>query len=63
MFPWRDRSGDPQRELLSGAGKRAKREHTLFGSLTRTYFPSGCFMHKSMIALMIPHPLASETFS
>lgn len=41
----------------------AKSDRTLFGSLTSTYFPSGCFIHRSMIALMIPHPLASETFS
>jgi hypothetical protein len=40
-----------------------ERERTLFGSLTSTYFPSGCFMHRSTIALMMPHPLASETFS
>jgi len=38
-------------------------ERTLFGSFISTYFPSGCLMHKSMIALMMPHPLASETFS
>lgn len=38
-------------------------ERTLFGSFTSTYFPSGCFMHRSIIAFMMPHPLASDTFS
>ena len=36
---------------------------TLFGSLTRTYLPSGIFMQRSVTVRTIPHPLANETFS
>lgn len=36
---------------------------TLFGSLMRTYLPSGCFMHMSVTVRTIPQPFASETFS
>ena len=41
----------------------AKSGRTLFGSFTSIYFPSGCFMHRSIIDLIIPHPLTIETFS
>ena len=37
--------------------------HTLFGSFTRTYLPSGIFKHKSATVLTIPHPFARETLS
>ena len=64
MYPRRGRPDHPEWEILFGCREWvAKRERTLFGSFTSTYFPSGCFMHRSMIALMIPHPLASETFN
>ena len=39
------------------------KELTLFGSLMRTYLPSGCFMHMSVTVRTIPQPFASETFS
>lgn len=38
-------------------------KRTLFGSFTRTYLPSGCFMHMSATVRTIPHPLARETLS
>lgn len=37
--------------------------HTLLGSLTSTYFPSGCLMARSAMVRTIPHPFASETLS
>lgn len=37
--------------------------HTLLGSLTKTYFPSGIFIQRSVTVRTIPHPLASDTLS
>jgi hypothetical protein len=37
--------------------------HTLFGSLTKMYLPSGCFKQRSASIRTIPHPLATETLS
>ena len=63
--PWWDRPDIPGWGgfQIQGREGSAKCEHTLFGSLTNTYFPSDCFVHKSIIALTMPHPLASEIFS
>ena len=36
---------------------------TLLGSFTRTYLPSGCFMHMSATVRTMPHPLARDTLS
>ena len=49
--------------VLGCREESAGTERTLFGSFTSTYFPSGCFMHRSIIAFTMPHPLASETFN
>ena len=35
----------------------------MLGSFTRTYLPSGCFMHMSATVRTIPQPFASETLS
>lgn len=39
-----------------------QRRLTALGSLTKMYFPSGCFSTKSAMVRTIPHPLVRETF-
>ena len=61
--PQRGRPDNPRWDNSQVRGESTEPERTLFGSFISTYFPSGCFIHRSMIALTIPHPLASETFN
>ena len=42
---------------------QSSEEHTLLGSLISTYFPSGCFIHRSATVRTMPHPLCSDTFN
>lgn len=53
----------PSEEGTRKEGGRMTDERTLFGSLMSTYFPSGCFMHRSVTVRTMPQPLGSETFS
>jgi hypothetical protein len=57
--------GAPRSQLSPNKNEKGGRggTHTLFGSLTRTYLPSGIFRHKSATVLTMPHPFARDTLS
>lgn len=48
---------------LGAERKEGRKRHTLLGSLTSTYLPSGIFMQRSVTVRTMPHPLANDTFN